>query len=64
MEGEVTLEALAAWHDKRAQDCLATMARATHIPKAEGYARKAAAQFHIAAMHDGSARHAHHAEGA
>jgi hypothetical protein len=35
MEGEITLEALAAWHEKRAQDCLSTMARATHMPKRE-----------------------------
>ena len=50
MEGEITVEALAAWHEKRAQDCLATMARATHIPKREREALLSMAQFHQAAV--------------
>jgi hypothetical protein len=50
MEAEFTLETLVAWHDKRAQDCLATMARATHIPKREREALLSMAQFHQTAV--------------
>jgi hypothetical protein len=50
MEGEITLEALAAWHEKRAQDCLSTMARATHMPKREQDGLTSMAKFHQAAV--------------
>jgi hypothetical protein len=50
MEAEITLETLIAWHQQRAADCMATMARATHTPKREHEALLAMAQFHEAAV--------------
>jgi hypothetical protein len=47
----MTLEALIAWHQQRAQDCRAIIARATHTPKREHEALLAMAQFHEAAVH-------------
>ena len=46
----ITLEMLIAWHQQRAGECFAILARATHIPKAEAEALKATAQFHIEAV--------------
>jgi hypothetical protein len=50
METEITLEMLNAWHQRRAADCMATLARATHTPKREREALLAMAKFHEAAV--------------
>jgi hypothetical protein len=50
METEITLEMLIAWHQRRAQDCMELMARATHVPKREAEALIAMSKFHQAAV--------------
>jgi hypothetical protein len=45
----MTLEMLIQWHQQRAGDCFAILARATHMPKIEADV-KATAQFHIEAV--------------
>jgi hypothetical protein len=50
MEGEITLEALIAWHQQRAADCFTTSVRATLMPKSEMQALQGTAQFHIEAV--------------
>jgi hypothetical protein len=46
----MTLEMLIAWHQQRAGECFAILARATYMPKAEADALQATAQFHIEAV--------------
>jgi hypothetical protein len=43
-------ETLAEWHQQRAGECYAILARVIHMPKAEAQALQAAAQFHIEAV--------------
>jgi hypothetical protein len=50
MEIEFTLETLIDWHQQRAQEIMATMARATHVPKQEREAMTSMAKFHQAAV--------------
>lgn len=50
MELQITLDVLIAWHQRRAQDCIDIMARATHTPKREREALMAIAEFHQAAV--------------
>jgi hypothetical protein len=46
----MTLETWITWHQQRAGECFAILARATHMPKAEEEALKATVQFHIEAV--------------
>jgi hypothetical protein len=41
---------LIQWHQQRAADCFALVARVTHMPKVDADALKATAQFHIEAV--------------
>ena len=46
----MTLEMLIQWHQQRAGECFAILARATHMPQSEADALQATAQFHIEAV--------------
>jgi hypothetical protein len=46
----MTLDMLIMWHQQRAGECFAILARATHMPKAEADALQAPARFHIEAV--------------
>jgi hypothetical protein len=50
MEDEITLEQLIAWHKQRAQDIMATMACAAHLPKQQREALISMAKFHQAVV--------------
>jgi hypothetical protein len=50
MDYDVTLEMLIAWHQRRAADCLAMIARVTHMPKREQDGLTSMAKFHQAAV--------------